>query len=532
MGSGIYYPAVGGDDGWSAPLSGFSSGANFQVLGDWGAENFNDFIRFANVTVPQGVTIIEAYVTFTAYATLSGATCNVNCYFNDIDDAVAPTNNVQFDALDLTDAVAWDAIPTWTNGSQYDTPSLVSIFQDIVDRGGWEDGNAVQLILKDNGSSDSAYRQPSTINFVSGAEKAELHVTWEAAETTSIIDVSTDIRTSEEVISDLLSSVIAGLESLSDLESEIRAGGTSLIDLKSDISADFLTNFADLSTEVTTKAQEIIDVLTEIKAGNQTLIDLNVDIEAKAQILTDLVTDIRAQYATFKNLNTAISAVRSKWWLSTEIIAGCAARWNFNTEWNPERFLNTEIVAKKPYEFSFKTQTDEGYAATTPAVEFKVAGYSFPLRTLFLDYVQVGGDVAEYPLQLWWSRGLTGKGTLKNAKIKAEYVNNSNEGGHEVVTLDWLSCKVEDGDYQTVNETAVTLGDIPCDSYMDVTLKVECRDCSLSRGLIFFKLIITGDWRESIYGDSIVYRDGSQYHVSELDDFQSIDFISRLYVVA
>ena len=352
----------------------------------------------------------------------------------------------------------------------------------------------------------------------------------DVGETTSIIDLNTEVKVSEEAFSDLLSSVIAGLESLSDLNSEITTSGTSLTDLKSDIAADFLTDFSNLKTEVHAKAQQIIDLVTDVRAGNQTLIDLNVDTEAKAQVLSDLLTDVRAQYATFKNLNTEITAVRSKWWLKTEIKAGCAARWNFNTEWNPDRFLRTAIEAKKPYEFSFKTQGEEGYAATEPSVEFKIPGYNFPLRTLFLDYISVGSS-NEYTLQLWWARGLIGKGTLKNAKIKAEYIDTGNQGGFEVVTLDWISVKVGDGEYKTVNETALLLEDILCDSYINVTLKVECPACAVSRGLIFFKLIIQGDFREANFGDSIVYQDGSVYHSGLFDDYQSIDFISRLYVV-
>ena len=303
-----------------------------------------------------------------------------------------------------------------------------------------------------------------------------------------------------------------------------------LYDLKTEIAADFITGFSDLLSDVSAAEEIISDLVSEVQAGSQIITHLNVDIEAKAQSLTDLLSDIRARDYRFHNLNTAIEAVRSKWWLKTEIKAGCAARWNFNTEWNPNRFLCTQIAAKKPYEFSFKTQTDEDYTATDPEIEFKISGYSFPLRTLFLDYIPVGGS-NEYQLQLWWARGLIGRGTLKNVKIKAAYMDTQFSGGYEVVTCDWVSCKINSGEYNTVNETPLDLGDIPCDSYLGITLKVECRDCSLSRGLVFFKLIIQGDFREAIYGDSIVYQDGSTYHSGLHDDYQSIEFVSRLYVV-
>lgn len=302
-------------------------------------------------------------------------------------------------------------------------------------------------------------------------------------------------------------------------------------DLDSEIAADHLTNFLDLVTDISVAAVEIIsDLNSEVRVGNELLTDLNIDAEAKAQALTNLLSEIHAKGCTFCDLNIMIEAIRSKWWLGTEIKAGCAARWNFNTEWNPGRFLSTAIEAKKPYAFSFKTQSAKGYAATESSVEFKIPGYPFPIRTLFLDYIAVDG-VNEYPLQLWWARGLLGKGTLKNAKIKAEYIDTQYSGGYEVVTCNWISYKINDGEYKTINETPVLLGDIPCDSYLDLLLKVECRDCSLTRGLVFFKLNISGDYREAIYGDSIVYQDGSQYHAGEQDDYQSIDFICRLYVV-
>ena len=97
--------------------------------------------------------------------------------------------------------------------------------------------------------------------------------------------------------------------------------------------------------------------------------------------------------------------------------------------------------------------------------------------------------------------------------------------------LEWISCKVGEGEYQTVHETPLFLQDIPCDSKLDITLKVEARDCSISRGLVFFRLVFTGDYSEAIYGGPIVYQDGSCYHAGIFDDYRSKDFIARLYVV-
>ncbi len=216
--------------------------------------------------------------------------------------------------------------------------------------------------------------------------------------------------------------------------------------------------------------------------------------------------------------------------LSTEIAAYSIARWSYYTEWNPNRFLHTEIEVKKPYSFSFTVNRGLGRAMVFPETELLVPGYSWPLRTLFLDYLRVG-DSNEYNLELWWARGHIGKNPLRNTKIKAEYINTLYPNGYEVVTCNWLSCKIDDGEFRTVNETPLILGDMPCDSKLNITLKVDSRDCSITRGLVFFRLVFTGDCKESIYGAPVVYRDGSQYFEGSQDDYRSSNFLCRLYVV-
>jgi len=355
---------------------------------------------------------------------------------------------------------------------------------------------------------------------------------WAAAETTTFIDLLTEIKASETVLYDLFSSIKAGSLTIQDLNCFIDALGQSLTDLKSDIAADYLTDFKNLSTEISANAQEVLDLLTEIKASNQTLIDLDVEVVAKAQQTVNLLSEIKASSYFFYNLNTNIAADTGYTYrnLLTEIKAGCSAKYSFTTEWNPNRFLSTEIEAKKLHEFSFKTMTGASYSATSPKIELLPSAGTYPLRTLFLDYTVLGTENI-YPMELHWARGLYGKDGLKNAKVRAEYIDTSYPGGWEIVTGDWLSCSINGGDYQTVNATPLNLGEILCDSHLDFDLKVVCRDCVLSRGLVFFKLIFTGDFQESIYGDSIVYGDGSKYHVGIYDDYESNPFVCRIYIV-
>lgn len=195
----IFYPVVGGDDVNAMPPSFFWGGDNYAAFGcALGGQDITGVIRFPNINIPKDATITEAYVKFTCYAVIAGTPVNVNVYFNDIDNAVAPTNYAEIDALDLTTEIAWNAIPVWADGTQYDTPDIKTILQSIVDRAGWASGNALMVVVKNNGSTSGRYRRFSTIEHLAGVEKAELHITWtvssDAEIVTDVPSLEADVR--------------------------------------------------------------------------------------------------------------------------------------------------------------------------------------------------------------------------------------------------------------------------------------------------------------------------------------------------
>lgn len=175
MASGTFYSAVGADDG---KISGTSFDNTSTGL-YFGATNKHIFCRFSNVVIPTGATINSAYVKFTAYLTRTGTTVRTNIYFNDIDNAIAPTNTSEFNSLALTSGIAWDNIPAWAGASNYNTPDLTSILQNVIDLGGWASGQSIMVIIKDDGSDSGIDRTSRAIEWGgSGVGKAELHVTW------------------------------------------------------------------------------------------------------------------------------------------------------------------------------------------------------------------------------------------------------------------------------------------------------------------------------------------------------------------
>lgn len=179
-GSGIFYPAVSADDGYGQNPNFYANhNYTFAIIGRSSWVSCTAFVRFVDVTIPQGSTITSAFIRFTCLQNQSGTVINTNIYFNDHDNAVAPTNYTELMALGQTTAfTAWDGIAAWTDGITYDTPSLIDELQEIVDRGGFSTGNAVIAMIYNDGSDNDAYRVLSSIDQAGGSEKAELHVEW------------------------------------------------------------------------------------------------------------------------------------------------------------------------------------------------------------------------------------------------------------------------------------------------------------------------------------------------------------------
>ena len=169
--------ASNGDDGFWYSSTFNNSDTDVEIGNDSGNSK-NAFFRFANVTIPKGYTIESAVIRFKARWNSANTTCNLNCYFNTIDTAIAPTDATEANALDLTDAVEWSGVAGWTGDESYDSPELKSILQLITDRAGWATGQALMVVIKDNSSSESAFRRTYSYEWSGAGESATLIVTY------------------------------------------------------------------------------------------------------------------------------------------------------------------------------------------------------------------------------------------------------------------------------------------------------------------------------------------------------------------
>lgn len=158
-------PTASGDDGYVYSGVFNNSGNDLR----WGsvaglATPIHSFIRFPNVTIPSGSIINDVKIYRKVYSNSSDNNVNIMLYFNNVDDSVAPTSEASFNALALTAGLGVGLLPAETadtTGYLYNDLGdgyLAYDLQTVIDREGWESGNALMLIIKDDSSTAHAYR--------------------------------------------------------------------------------------------------------------------------------------------------------------------------------------------------------------------------------------------------------------------------------------------------------------------------------------------------------------------------------------
>ena len=149
-------------------------------------------MRFANIALPQGATITNAYVQFTVDE-VSTAAASLNIQGVAADSATAFTtaaSNVS--SRPRTGAsvpwipASWPAIDA--AGVDQRTPNIAAVIQEIVNRPGWAGGNALSIIV-----SGSGKRVASAFDISSGTKAPLLHVEYSTVADTEAPSVPTGL---------------------------------------------------------------------------------------------------------------------------------------------------------------------------------------------------------------------------------------------------------------------------------------------------------------------------------------------------
>lgn len=114
--------------------------------------DLNAGMRFQTVNVPQGVTILYAYVQFQCRLTEANMTVNTLVSCEDADDAVTFSTYADFMGRPRTPGVAWSP-GAWVLGEFYNTPDIASEVQAVVSRPGWTANNDIVVFVDENGST-------------------------------------------------------------------------------------------------------------------------------------------------------------------------------------------------------------------------------------------------------------------------------------------------------------------------------------------------------------------------------------------
>ncbi|MBV1887674.1 MAG: choice-of-anchor D domain-containing protein, partial [Urechidicola sp.] len=160
----------------SSDLELCTDGANDQYVG----------VRFQNVTIPAGATVTNAYIEFQADEANNNNVV-IEIIGIDVDNAAQfNSNNSNIsDRIDGTISSNTTANATWTftnanawsvgeRGADTRTPSIISIVQEIVDRGGWSGGNSMAFVFSKSSGSGKRVAEDGDSN----GQGAVLHVVY------------------------------------------------------------------------------------------------------------------------------------------------------------------------------------------------------------------------------------------------------------------------------------------------------------------------------------------------------------------
>jgi uncharacterized repeat protein (TIGR01451 family) len=150
-------------------------------------------LRFEDVSVPPGATITNAYITFRAVAADAPNTNNESVSLTiegqaaDNPGTFTSTVNDISNRLRTTASVGWSPV-AWTSGTDYNTPDLSAIAQELVNRSGWSSGNSMVFIVTGSGSrSSESWDDP-------GSNPAQLTIEYTTGSLPATPDISATIR--------------------------------------------------------------------------------------------------------------------------------------------------------------------------------------------------------------------------------------------------------------------------------------------------------------------------------------------------
>ena len=145
----------------------------------WHGEYYNGGLRFTNVDIPQGATIVSAVLKTCSGQTCEGTKARWEIYGQNAGDCNEFSTKNDFEARPRTEAKADTGyLPPWVEGTWYETPDISTIIQEIVNRPDWTPGNALALLLYGHPEAETTHEIRSYD--ANPSQAAVLEVTYKA----------------------------------------------------------------------------------------------------------------------------------------------------------------------------------------------------------------------------------------------------------------------------------------------------------------------------------------------------------------
>lgn len=155
-----YSPTQSDHDGYYLGSTRNTSAA-FIICGSDDPNVTQAWILFPSVAIDQGANIGTAKLSLRAYSTpVSGTLADVRTIIraDDADNPSVPSSASDAAGRTRTTAgVDWDP-SVWAANTDYDSPDISAVIQEIVDRPGWTSGNNLLILWDDDGSTAGDHR--------------------------------------------------------------------------------------------------------------------------------------------------------------------------------------------------------------------------------------------------------------------------------------------------------------------------------------------------------------------------------------
>ena len=122
-----------------------------------GGITFNSVMNFGALNIPHGATINSGYLSLYADSIVGTlADCHTQIRALDADAPSMPANCADCNSAAKTTAKTdWDPA-AWVDGTQYNSPDIAAVIQELVNRPGWSSGNTLIIFWYDDGSDTGA----------------------------------------------------------------------------------------------------------------------------------------------------------------------------------------------------------------------------------------------------------------------------------------------------------------------------------------------------------------------------------------